>query len=327
MMESFLFALGAVLPIVILVLIGYFLKKIKLIDEGFIKTANRLVFRVLLPVMLFNNIYKIEKIGNLEMGYVIFSVLAITAVFGFAVITSGFVTKDNPKRASLIQGIFRSNYALIGIPLAGSLFGEEGIIAASVLSAFTIPVFNILAVGALSVFGKGKFSIKSILSDIAKNPLILGVLAGFCALLAREIFISAGISFRLYDIKPIADAAGYLSSCATPIALMVLGGQFEFSAVEKLKKEIIFGTVMRCGAVPLFCIGSAALFFGGNFSGAQFAAITALFAAPVAVSSVPMAQEMGADVSLAGQLVVWTTVFSAFSVFAVSFVLKSIAIF
>ena len=236
-------------------------------------------------------------------------------------------TKENKKRASLIQGIFRSNYALIGIPLAGSLFGEEGIIAASVLSAFAIPVFNILAVGALSVFGKGKPGIKSILFDVLKNPLILGVFSGFCALFIREIFVMNGIAFRLYDIKPVADFAGYLSSMATPLALIVLGGQFEFSAVAKLKREIIFGTAMRCGAVPLFCIGTAYIFFGNTFSGAQFAAITALFSAPVAVSSVPMAQEMGADTELAGQLVVWTTVFSAFSVFAASFILKSMGVF
>ena len=326
-MESFLFALNAVLPIVLLAALGYFLKKIELIDDKFIKTANRLVFKILLPVMLFNNVYKIENLGSVELGYVLYSVLAIVAVFVAAVITSGFVTKENKKRASLIQGIFRSNYALIGIPLAGSLFGEEGIIAASVLSAFAIPVFNIFAVSALSVFGKGKPGIKSILFDVLKNPLILGVFAGFCALFIREIFVMNEIAFRLYDIKPVADFAGYLSSMATPLALIVLGGQFEFSAVAKLKKEIIFGTAMRCGAVPLFCIGTVYILFGSTFSGAQFAAITALFSAPVAVSSVPMAQEMGADTELAGQLVVWTTVFSAFSVFAASFILKSIGVF
>ncbi len=326
-MEPFLFALNAVLPIVLLAALGYLLKKIGLVDEKFIKTGNKIVFKVLLPVMLFNNVYKIENLGAVEFGYVLYSVFAIIAVFSAAVITSGFITKENPKRAALIQGIFRSNYALIGIPVAGSLFGEEGVITASVLSAFTIPVFNILAVGALSVFGKGKFSLKAILLDIIRNPLILGVFAGFAALSIREIFAANEIAFRLYDIKPIADFAGHLSSMATPLSLIVLGGQFEFSAVARLRKEIIFGTAMRCGAVPLFGIGMAYLIFESTFSGAQFAAITALFAAPVAVSSVPMAQEMGADAELAGQLVVWTTVFSAFSVFAASFILKTLGVF
>ena len=144
-MESFIFALNAVLPIVLLAALGYFLGRIELIDEKFIKTANKIVFKVLLPVMLFNNVYKIENLGAVELGYVLYSVVAIVVFFAVAVITSGFITKENPKRAALIQGAFRSNYALIGIPVAGSLFGEEGVITASVLSAFAIPVFNIFA--------------------------------------------------------------------------------------------------------------------------------------------------------------------------------------
>ena len=80
-MEPFLFALNAVLPIVLLAALGYLLKKISLVDEKFIKTGNKIVFKVLLPVMLFNNVYKIENLGAVEFGYVLYSVLAIIAVF------------------------------------------------------------------------------------------------------------------------------------------------------------------------------------------------------------------------------------------------------
>lgn len=326
-MESFIFALNAVLPIILMVAVGWILKKIKFVDEAFVKTGNKIVFRVLLPAMLFSNVYKIENISDVELGYVLYALFMVVTVFVTAVITSGFVTKEGPKRASLVQGIFRSNYALIGIPLAGSLFGDEGIMTAAILSAFAIPVFNILAVAGLSAFGKGKFDIKTVLREIANNPLILGVAAGFCALVIREILAAVEISFRLFDIVPIAKTAEYLSQTATPLALMVLGAQFEFSAVERLKKEIIFGTAMRCAFVPVFALGTAYILFADKFSGAQFAALTALFSAPVAVSSVPMAQEMGADTELAGQLVVWTTVVSAFTVFAASFLLKEAGIF
>lgn len=326
-MDSFIFAVNAVAPIIGLVAVGYFLKKLGMFGEDFIKTANRLVFKVLLPVMLFSNVYKIENIKNFELGYVLYALIGVALFFGIAVITSGFITKEGSKRGTLIQGMFRSNYALIGIPLAGSLFGEEGIKVAAVLSAFAIPLFNVLAVSALSVFGKGTAKPKEIIRDILKNPLILGVAAGFFALVIREIFTVCSIDFRIFDIKPVADIAGYLSSMATPLALMVLGAQFEFSAMGEMKKEIIFGTAMRCVFVPAVGIGAAYLFFADDFSGAQFAALTALFATPVAVSSVPMAQEMGGDTKLAGQLVVWTTVASAFSVFFASFALKAAGIF
>ena len=327
--DSFIFALNAVTPIIAMVAIGYFLKRAGALNEAFSKVGNRLVFRVLLPAMLFLNVYKIENFGKIEMGYVFYALLVTFTVFLTAFFTSGFVTKESPKRGVLIQGIFRSNYALIGIPLAGSLFGEEGTAVAAVLSAFAIPFFNVLAVLSLSVFGKNekKPSVKGILLGIIKNPLILGVAAGFCALLIRSFFVSAGISFRLSDVAPVMKVLEYLSGAATPLALIVLGAEFEFSAIKEMKKEIVFGTAMRSLVVPVFGIGCAYLFFRDAFTGAQFAALSALFTTPVAVSSVPMAQEMGCDAKLAGQFVVWTTVASAFTVFVSSFVLRPAGIF
>ena len=328
-MESFVFAFNAVAPIIALVALGYFLKKSGLFGKEFAVSGNRLVFKVILPVMLFTNIYKIENLEFSSFGHVGFSLLMIFIIWLIAVFSSGFITSEGPKRGSLIQGIFRSNYALIGMPIAEALFGAEGIAAAAVLSAFTIPLLNILAVIALSIFGSKneKISVKKILFGIIKNPLIQGVAAGFFALFIRWIFNENEISFRLFDIVFIEKTAGYISTMATPLSLIVLGADFEFSAIRAMKKEIVFGTVMRCAAVPFIAVGTAFLLFADSFSGAQFAAVAALFTAPVAVSSVPMSQEMGGDVALSGQLVVWTTVFSALTIFITSFLLKSVGIF
>lgn len=328
-MESLVFAVNSVAPIILLVALGYYVRKLKIINKDFAFFGNRLVFRIILPVMLFTNVYKIENIKDFDFGHVGYSLIMILFVFFAAVFTSGFITKDGKKRGALIQGIFRSNYALIGIPLAGSLFGDEGVAASAVLSAFAIPLFNVLAVSELLYFsGNGKKpGILKILSDIVKNPLIQGVAAGFVALFIREIFIANEISFRLFDIVPVAKTAEYISSMATPLSLIVLGSDFEFSSVASLKKEIVFGTFMRCAVVPFISVGTAFLLLRNSFDGAQFAAVTALFTAPVAVSSVPMAQEMGGDTALAGQLVIWTTVFSAAAIFIASFLLKAAGIF
>ena len=327
-MESFVFAFNTVAPIIIMVVLGWFLKKAGIIGKDFVKAGNKLVFKVFLPVMLFSNVYKIENIKNVDLGYIWYSLMMIFAVFCIAVFTSGFVVKEGPKRAALVQGILRTNYALIGIPVAGSLFGEEATAAATVLSAFAIPLFNILAVAELSYFGKGKkTNALSVVFDIAKNPLILGVAAGFAALGVREIFIAAEIGFRLYDIAFIEKTAGYISAMTTPFSLIILGADFEISAIKALKKEIVFGTVMKCAAVPLIGVGTAFLLLSKELNAAEFAAIAALFSAPVAVSSLPLAQEMGADTALAGQMVIWTTVCSSVSIFAVSFFLKMAGIF
>ena len=327
-MESLSFAFNAVAPIVAMVAIGYFLKKAGIIGKEFTKSGNRLVFKIFLPVMLFSNVYKIENLGKVDLNHVFYALPAIFAVFLIAFFSSGIITKEGPRRSALIQGMFRSNYALIGIPLAGSLFGNEGISAAAVLSAFAIPLFNILTVGEFAFFcGGKKLDLRKTALDIIKNPLIQGVAAGFAALIIRGIFVETGISFRLFDIVPLEKTAEYISAMATPFSLLLLGADFEFSAVSELRKEILFGTAMRCAVVPIIGIGTAFLLFSGSFSGAQFAALAALFSAPVAVSSVPMAQEMGGDSKLAGQLVVWTTVFSAGTIFLSSLLLKTAGIF
>jgi len=329
-MNSFLFSVNAVLPITLCVALGYVLKRIGLITRDFAKLGNNLVFRVFLPAMLFLNVYKIDAIGEVNLGFVIYALVAVLALFAISVPFVLLVTKKRARRGALIQATFRSNYALVGIPLAEALFGQSGVATASVLSAFAIPAFNILAVITLSIFsdeGQGGTSIKKVLLGIAKNPLIHAVALGIISLLIRELLVSCNVEWRLSDLTPIYKVLGYLSSVATPLALIVLGAQFEFSAISELRKEIIFGTVTRCLVVPTLGLGAAILFFKDTFDGAAFASFVALFATPVAVSSVPMAQEMKSDFRLAGQIVVWSTLFSVLTIFLSALILKELNIF
>jgi predicted permease len=328
-MDSLIFAFNSVSPIILTVVVGYFLKKLGLMSQEFAKAANKLVFRVFLPAMLFLNVYGIESEANINMGYAIYAFCALLILFGLGIPTVLMITDKKKCRGALLQGIFRSNYALIGIPLASSLFPGEGAAVATLLSAIMVPAFNVLAVIGLSIFsGNGeKPNLKKVMLGIAKNPLILSIGAGLLALGIRALFVKFGIAFRISGIPAIFNTLKYLSNVATPLSLLVLGAQFEFSAIPALKREIAAGVIIRSLIVPLLGIGIAYLFFRESFGGAQFAALVAVFCTPVAVSSVPMAQEMNADVSLAGQLVVFTTVSSAFTVFLASFLLKAAGIF
>lgn len=327
-MESLIFAVNAVLPIVLTVAIGYFLKKAGFMDAVFAKMGNRLVFHVFLPALLFLNIYKIDDLAATDFTFIIYAAIMLVAVFFIAMPFVLMLTKDSARRGVLLQASFRSNYALIGIPLAQSLFGDEGVAVATLLSAVFIPMLNILAVISLSLFSdKNKPSVKKILLGIVKNPLIRSIALGLIVLFIRSLLVKGGIELRLSDVKPIYTVLGYLANLATPLALLVLGAQFEFSAVSSLRKEIIFGTLMRTVIVPVLGLGIAFFAFGNTFGGAHFAAFVAAFATPVAVSSVPMAQEMGGDTTLAGQMVVWTTLASVASVFLASFLLKAAGVF
>lgn len=328
-MESLIFSINAILPIILIVALGYFLKKKEFMTEKFAKMSNRLVFHFFLPSMLFLNIYKIEDLTSINLGFALYALIVVLIIFAIGIFIVNIVTSKKESRGVLLQGTFRSNYALIGIPLAKALFGDEGVLIAGLLSAIIVPLFNVLAVISLSIYNHDgeKPSVKKIILNILKNPLIGSIVLGIIVVLVRQFFISKSIDFRLSSITPLFSALNSLSSLATPLALLSLGAQFEFSAVGTLKKEIIFGCLMRTVFVPAIGLGGAYFLFNGAFNGAHFAAFIATFATPVAVSSVPMAQEMKGDTALAGQLVVWTTLFSALSVFIASFLLKFVGIF
>ena len=328
-MESLVFALSAVSPLILLVAIGYLLKRIGFMNGSFAKMANKLVFRVFLPATLFLNVYNIKNLAALDFSYIYYVLAVVVGMFLVAIPLVIAVARKRERRGVLIQVVFRSNFALVGLPLAGALFGDEGQAVATLLSAFVIPVFNVLAVISLSLFQKDgkKASIKGILLGIAKNPLILSIGLGLVCLGFRALFVRWGFAFRLTDVDPLFTVLNYLSDLSTPLVLLVLGAQFEFSAVKELRREVIFGTLMRTLVVPLIGIGVAYLCFQNRFTGAHFAAIVAVFATPVAVSSVPMAQEMDGDVVLAGQLLVWTTLVSAITIFLASMLLYKAGIF
>lgn len=325
-MESLVFATNATFPIIIMVAIGYLCRRVGLIDKDLTKKLNKICFRLFLPIMMFINVYSIDSSMDIGIGYIIFGCIATLVVFAIALVVVPLISKKGDVKAVLTQATFRSNFALIGIPLSESLFGAEGAAIASLLSAFSIPLFNVLAILCFSFFcGSEKPSLKKIILDIIKNPIIVSVAVGGVFLGLKVVFVNNGIQFAIENIPPVYKALTSMATVATPLALVALGSQFEFYGTREFYREIIYAVTVRNLLVPAAVIGVA--YFIGAFSGAHFAAFVAMFATPIAVSSVPMAQELGGESRLAGQLVVWTTLISALTIFLFSFILKYIGIF
>lgn len=328
-MDSLIFALNAVMPIVVMVGIGYAIKKAGFMNDTFTRAVNKMVFRFFLPAMLFLSIYEINDLTDIQFAYIVYGASATVLMFLISLPLVILYTKHRDRRGPLLQSTFRSNNALIGVPLADALCGSAGVVAAALLSAIVIPLYNVLAVISLSLFStNGKRpNVKKMLTDILKNPLIQSIALALAVLGVRAVFIRADIAFRLSDVTILFKVLHYLSDLATPLALLALGAQFEFSAIKELRREIIFGTAARTVVFPLLSLGIAYLCFRDTFTAAQFAVLISIFATPVAVSSVPMTQEMGGDVGLAGQLVVWSTLISSLSIFISCFLLRLAGIF
>lgn len=357
--EIFVTTVNGVVPIILLILLGYVLKRIGFLNDNFVKVGNKFVFKVCLPCMLFINIYdKMSSFADIRWDVVLYSVIVILIIFGLGLVTAILTTKKRNRRGVILQCTFRSNFAIIGLSLVESLGGNTAI--AGIISAFSIPVFNILAVIALSIYAddekdkpaminpeevfegaeggetaakvtaKPKHSVKTILLNIVKNPLIIGVVLGLVFVGIREIERAATggrvvFSFR-YNLGFLYDSVKKLKDIASPLALVVLGGQFEFSAVKGMTKEIIVATVWRVVLAPLIGIGGGILLSQYTdlftFGSDVYPTLIALFGTPVAVSSAIMAGEMKNDEQLATQLVVWTSICSIATIFITVFLLK-----
>jgi len=320
-------ALGAVLPIVLLILLGYLLRRSGFFTESFLLIGNKLVFRVCLPAMLFVNVYGIGSFAQIRWDIVIYCVGVTLLIFFLGLAMAMAVTPIPQRRSVLLQCAFRSNFAIIGLSLSALLGGDAAVALASVLSAVSIPVFNVLAVIALSTFsGEGtvKPSIKKIVTDIAKNPLIIGVALGAVCIVLREMqLIQWGkLLFSLKrDLPSVFSVLTSLKSVTTPFALLVLGGQFQFSAVKGLLKELVTGTVWRTLIAPLIGVGGAWLLSTYtpllHCGSEEYPALVALFGSPLAVSCAVMTREMKGDEQLATQLVVWSSVISIVTLFLI----------
>lgn len=319
-------AVNAVFPVVLLTLLGYLLQRTGFLTKEFIRIGSKLSFNVLMPCMLFVNVYSIESFDVIRWDVVAYCVIMLVVIFVVGLGSAVVSTKVPERRGVILQGTFRSNMAIVGLSLASVLGGTEAVAIAAIVSAFTLPVMNIFAVIALTIFldgnGTHKVSVGGILKNIAKNPIILGILAGMVCLLIRGLQVKyfGRVVFALNDqLKFLYNALSNIKSMTSPFALLVLGAQFDFSASRGMLREIVVGTLLRVIVAPVVAIGTAVVLsmctslvsFGVN----EYPALIALFGTPTAVSSAIMAGQMENDEQLATQLVVWTSICSIATMF------------
>jgi predicted permease len=310
-MQNLSLSFYVVLPLFFMMAIGALLKKLRLADSNTFKQMNRITFQVFLPTLIFTNIYHTqgEQVFNAKLvGY---SLISVICIFWIVFLIIWFLEKDNKKRGVLIQGIFRSNFVLFGLPVATALFGAQAKGVTALLIAVIIPVYNMFSVVALEAFRGNGINGKNILKGIATNPLILSSIIGVGVLYT-------GVPIPSVIDKTLTD----LSAIATPLALIILGGSLNLNKVGGYKKQLLLGLLGRLVFVPLVGLGVGAVAFG--FRGVDLAVLLSMFAAPTAVSSFTMAQQMGGDEELAGQLVAFGSIFSVGTIFLWIFLFKQI---
>ncbi|MBO5257993.1 MAG: AEC family transporter [Clostridia bacterium] len=318
MLSNLSYSVNAVLPIFLLVVVGAFLNKWGKVNAQFTEIADWLVFKVGLPIMLFLEVAKSTVSDGLDMKLIVFLVISVTCSFFLVSVLAALVIRDRTKRGAFIQGMCRSNFAILGVPLAENMFGPIGNQTIAIVMPFVILMFNTYSVVILSVFSNSsahkldRKAVRGILKNIVTNPLIIGVLLG--------------LPFMLFEI-PLGTAMNktlqYLSNLTTPLALISLGANFRMDSLRGRIGYALTASVGKTILLPAVMVTAAALV---GLRGPSLGVVLICFGAPTAVSSYIMSKKMDNDHELAAQIMLLTTMMCIITIFIGIFILKSLGL-
>lgn len=302
-------AFTAVSPMLVYMIIGKLVRLAGVCTENTLRGMNQLLFKVFIPLSLFISIYN-SDFGNLmQPKLFLFTELLLAA----ACICSWLLLKKRipvpADRVAVTQGIFRSNVVLFGSALAANLCDDSGLALMAALCAVVVPTINIESVILFEMMRGNKVNAGALLKGILKNPLVIAGVLGI-------VFSMLHLRLPAFLIQPLTK----LGSAATPVALVVLGGLISMGSIRSHKRYLMTAAAGKLLVLPLIAIlGGLLLGYRGN----EMVGLIAIFGSPTAVASAPMAQAMGGNADLAGEIVAVTTVGCLFTLFAIIFVLSA----
>lgn len=307
-MNHLLMSFQVVFPLFFYMFAGYIIRKVNLLTENVMKDLNQLVFKLILPVNLFMQIYRSDLTHSLNPKLTALVLVLIAFIYISLYIGVPRFVKDGKDAVVVIQGIYRSNFVLFGFVLASNLCQGQNIGVVAAMAALVVPIFNILAVFTFETKMGGSVKPGQIAVGIMKNPLVIGGVSGIVF-----AFLHVPIPTLL------ADSLVEFGDLATPIALICLGGMLSFASVKRHRKLLAAVVIGRLIVVPAIAIGAGVLM---GYREMELIALLALFASPTAISSSPMAYAMGGNGKLAGEIVVMTSAASIFTLFVIIYVMK-----
>ena len=302
MFESFMVALNAVAPFLILLSVGFLAVRTGLTDRAFMARLHALNFRLFFPFLMFSNVYSARPEDLPSVTLMIFGPVSVLLLIAVLLVVVPRIVKENPRRGTIIQAVFRSNFIIYGIPLTASVFGTARSSVCGMMVMIMVTLFNTAAVIVLEIFRDGgRVRLKPLLLGLVRNPLLQGCAAGLLCYL---------LQIRLPDF--IASPVSSLSSLATTLAMIALGASLVFDELKKNRRTVTAVLLVRLVLLPLIALPAAWVL---GLRGVELFLVLMIFGTPVATASYPMAQNMGGDGQLAGQLVFVSTVASLGTVF------------
>lgn len=312
MLSNFCYSINATLPIFLVMFLGWWLKRIHFLTDEFISVADKLVFKVALPVLVFKDIAGADLSSDFDLRFVAFCFLSTCVFFGVTWILAELFMKDKQMIGSFVQGSFRGSAAILGIAFAQNIYGDSGLVPMMIVAS--IPLFNIFSVIVLMRSQHAgetdkKVVVKKTLKGIITNPIILGIFLGIP-------FAIIQFQFPVILQKGIQSVA----NLSTPLALITIGAGFSVGTAKQKWKPTVIASIIKLIVIP-GCFLPLAIVFG--FRGEALVALLILTGAPTTVSSYIMAKNMGNDAELSSSIVVVTTLMSSVTLTLIIFLLKN----
>lgn len=313
-MENLIFSLNATIPVFLLMVLGLALRKIGWIDEAFASRMNKFVFRVPLPVLLFQDLATVDFYEMWDGRFVLFCF----AVTFLGIVIAGLLSlllKNRRIQGEFIQASYRSSAALLGIAFIQNIYGSAGIAPLMIIGS--VPLYNIMAVTVLSFFSPERKkldggTVKKTWKGIVTNPIIIGILIGMLWSLLR---------LPLPEIA--AKTVSSIGATATPLGLMAMGASFDFRKALGQKGPALAASFLKLiGFCAVFLPIAAAM----GFRQEKLVAILIMLGSATTVSCYVMAKNMGHEGTLTSSVVMLTTLGSAFTVTAWLYILKSLGL-
>ena len=313
MLQALSIAFHAIVPLFLIIAVGYTVKRLGWIGPEEVRRFNKVCFYTFMPVMLFYNIYTSDFSHAVRLPYALFVVGMALAMILLAFLITLAAEKTPERRGVMIQAAFRSNFVLLGLPIAAELLPEGNLGVTALMVAIVVPIYNMMSVVVLEYFRGGKPKLGEVLLAVIRNPLIIASIVG---LLMKALHITLP--------EVLVSFAGKMNSAATPLILLLLGASFETREVARYKKELLVCVGLRLVVFPGAILTLAAAL---GLRDIEFVTVLAMTAAPTAVNSFNMAQQLGGDSQLAGSAVVVSTAASFFTLFVWITLFKQLGMF
>lgn len=312
-MSNLIYSINATLPIFLLIILGKVLKTTKIINDEFTKTADRYVFRIALPALLFSDLTE-NNVGSAFDGKYVLFCFSVT-IFSIAVLwglTEKFM-KNEEQKGAFIQGSYRSSAAILGLAFINNMYDSVGMAPLMIIGC--VPLYNIFAVIILTLKGDNggkKPNMKETFINVMKNPILLSILIALP-------FALLNLHFPSFVNKAI----GSVANTATPLALISIGASFKGKkALKKMKPTLLASFIKLILLAGLFL--PLAVFFG--YRNQELMALLVMLGSPTTVSSYIMAKNTGNDGILTSSIIVLTTLLSSLTLTLWIFVLKSFGV-